>query len=304
MPDWNQVRLFIRLSRPVFLLGGFLLYGLGASMLSFLGRPINVAQYVLGQALVTATQLMAHYLNEYYDAPDDELDQARSPFTGGSGALGPEGLPRRTALYAAAGCVLICGTLASVALANGMMPSVAWIILGISFLGSFFYSSPPLRLITSGFGEISTSIIVAGLTPAFAFSLQTGDLHRLLLMSTTPLVALHFAMMIAFEFVDYAGDIRVEKRTLTVRLGWETAMSVHNAAILFAVLSFVVAFLSGLPRRVAFGSLIALPLAAAQIWQMDRIRRGFAPRWRLLTLNALGLFGLTTYLELIGYILS
>jgi 1,4-dihydroxy-2-naphthoate octaprenyltransferase len=304
MPDWAQVRLFFRLSRPIFLLGGFLLYGLGASMLTFLGKPVDVPRYLLGQALVTTTQLMAHYLNEYYDAPRTREDQPRTPFTGGSGALGPDGLPQRTALYAAAGCVLICGTLASIALANGMMPPVAWIILGISFLASFFYSSPPLRLITSGFGEFSTSVVVAGLTPAFAFSIQTGDLHRLLLMSTTPLIALHFAMMIVFEFVDYASDLRVEKRTLTVRLGWEMAMNVHNFAILFAVLSFLVAFWSGLPRRVAFGSLIALPLAAAQILQMDRIRRGFAPRWRLLVLTALGLFGLTAYLELIGYILS
>jgi 1,4-dihydroxy-2-naphthoate octaprenyltransferase len=304
MPDWTQVRLFIRLSRPFFLLGGFLLYGLGASMVTYLGKPVSAGQYVLGQALVTFTQLMAHYLNEYYDAPADEEGQSRTPFTGGSGALGEGGLPRRTALYAAAACVLVCGTLASIALANGTLPTVAWAILGIGFLASFFYSSPPLHLVTSGFGEFSTSVVVAGLVPAFAFSIQTGDLHRLLIMSTTPLIALHFAMMIAFEFVDYASDVRKEKRTLTVRLGWETAMNVHNFAILFAVLSFVVAFLSGLPRRVAFGSLIGLPLAVAQIWQMDRIRRGFAPRWRLLSITALGLFGMTAYLELIGYILS
>jgi 1,4-dihydroxy-2-naphthoate octaprenyltransferase len=123
-------------------------------------------------------------------------------------------------------------------------------------------------------------------------------------MSTTPLVALHFAMMIAFEFPDYASDARQEKRTLMVRLGWEMAMRLHNFAILFAIASFVIAFLSGMPRRVVLGSLIALPLAAAQIWQMDRIRRGFAPRWNLLTLNALGLFALTAYLELIGFVLS
>lgn len=296
--------MFVRLSRPLFLMGGLLLYGLGASMLSYLGRPIDITRYVLGQALVTFTQLMAHYLNEYYDAPGDEDNPSRTPFSGGSGVLGPGGLPRRAALYAAAVCVLINGTLISVALAAGVLPALAWIIFVISFLLAFSYSSPPLRLIGSGFGEILTSIVVAGLLPAFAFAVQTGELHRLLLMSTTPLVAIHFAMIIAFEFPDYASDARQEKRTIMVRLGWEMAMRLHNFALLFAIASFVIAFLSGMPHRVVLGSLIALPLAAAQIWQMDRIRRGFAPRWNLLTMNALGLFALTAYLEMIGFVLS
>ncbi len=37
---------------------------------------------------------------------------------------------------------------------------------------------------------------------------------------------------------------------------------------------------------------------------MERIRRGFPARYRILTLNAVGLFGLTAYLVLIGYLLS
>jgi len=146
--------------------------------------------------------------------------------------------------------------------------------------------------------------VMAGLIPTFCFALQTGELHRLLLMTTTPLVALHFATMIALELPNYASNIKWDKRTLMVRLGWVTAMRLHDLAILFAIVSFTVASFNGLPRRVTIGALIALPLAAAQIWQMDRIRRGYPARWRTLTNGALGLFGLTAYLELIGYLLS
>ena len=148
------------------------------------------------------------------------------------------------------------------------------------------------------------SLVIAGLIPTFCFALQTGELHRLLVMSTTPLVALHFATMIALELPDYASNIKWDKRTLMIRLGWATAMKLHDLAILFAVASFTVAFFNGLPRRVTIGVLIALPLAAAQIWQMDRIRRGYPARYRTLINVALSLFGLTTYLELIGYLLS
>jgi hypothetical protein len=55
---------------------------------------------------------------------------------------------------------------------------------------------------------------------------------------------------------------------------------------------------------VALGALMAAPLGLAQIWQMRRIRMGFAPRWTTLTVSGLVLFALTAYLELAGYLLS
>jgi 1,4-dihydroxy-2-naphthoate octaprenyltransferase len=300
----RELRLFVRLSRPIFLVGGALLYGLGAAIASYLGRTIDATLYIAGQVLITSLQLMAHFLNEYYDAASDADNDQRTWFSGGSGALGPDGLPKQVALYAAVVSLVIAATLASVLLFRGVVPLAAWLVLGMIFLGAFFYSSPPVRLITSGYGELSTSLLVAGLLPTFAFTLQTGELHRLLLMSTTPLVALHFAMMLTFELPDYASDLKNDKRTLMVRIGWATAMRLHDIAILFATLTFAIAFLYGLPRRVGFGALIALPLALAQIWQMDRLRRGFPARWRTQTLGAIGLFALSSYLVLTGYLLS
>jgi 1,4-dihydroxy-2-naphthoate octaprenyltransferase len=300
----REVMIFIRLSRPLFLLGGALLFGLGASIASFLGKPIDATLYLFGQGMVTGLQLMAHFLHAYYQPRKDQVNEQQTPISGRSGVLGPHGLPRQTVLYASIASLLLTGTLVSISVAGGRIPLAAWLILILGFLGAFFYSIPPVRLMTSGYGELTTSLLVAGLVPTFAFSLQTGDVHRLLLMSTTPLVALHFSMMIALELPDYASDLKLDRQNITVRLGWSTAMRLHDFAILFAILGFGVAYFNGLPRRVVFGALIALPLAAAQIWQISRIRRGFPTRWRTLTSSALGLFGLMVYLELIGYILS
>jgi 1,4-dihydroxy-2-naphthoate octaprenyltransferase len=111
-------------------------------------------------------------------------------------------------------------------------------------------------------------------------------------------------MMITFELPDYATDLKYNKRTLMVRLGWQTAMRMHDIAILFAVLSFFVAYANGLPWRVSLGALIVLPLAVAQIWQMGRIQRGQPPQWNTLTWSALLLFGMTAYLEWMGYLFS
>ncbi len=295
---------FIRLSRPHFLVGGFLLYGLGASIASYLGQPIDRGLYVVGQLMVTAIQLSTHYLNEFYDGGADRANPNRTWMNGGSGELGEDGLPRKTALYGAIVSLSILAIVASMLLIRGGIPLLAWLCLVLGFLGAYMYNAPPLRLISSGYGELAASIIVAGIVPALAFSLQTGELHRLLLMSTTPLIALHFAMVLVFELPDYATDLKYGKRTLMVRLGWQAGMRIHDYAIFFAVLSYILAVFAGLPLRVALGGLIALPLALAQIWHMGRIREGYPPRWQLFTFSATGLFGLTAYLQMLGYLLS
>lgn len=300
----RDLRLFLRLSRPHFLIGGVLLFALGASIAHYLRYPISLRVYVLGQGMVLLIQLMAQYLNEYYDAPDDLENAQRSFLTGGSGALGPDGLPRRTALYAAAGCLTLAATLGSILLVHERISLTSWLILLLSLGMAYFYSAPPLRLVSSGYGELTTSVLVAGLVPAFAFSLLTGGLNRLLVLSSAPLVALHFAMLMAFSLNDYAADSRSGKRTLMIRLGWSTGMRLHDLCLALAALAFLVSALDGLPRRVAIGALIALPLGLAQVWQMARIRAGLKPQWRALTVNAVSLFLLTAYLETVGYILS
>lgn len=295
---------FIRLSRPHFLLGGLLLFALGAAIANYLGVKISLGRYLLGQGFVSSIQLMAHYLNEYYDGPVDNLNENRTPFNAGSGALGPGGLPRSSSFYAAVIALTLAGTLAGVMLLIGNVSLMAWIFALLGFLGALAYSAPPLRLSVSGYGELITSLVVSGFVPSFSFSLFSDDIHRFILMSTAPLIALHFAMMLAFELPDYASDVKYEKTTLMVRLGWQSGMRMHDYAILFGVLSFAVAYLNGLPGRVGIGALIVLPLALAQIWQMNRIRRGFPPNWRFFTLGALLLFGLSAYFITLGFILS
>jgi 1,4-dihydroxy-2-naphthoate octaprenyltransferase len=137
---------------------------------------------------------------------------------------------------------------------------------------------------------------VANLVPAFAFLLQTGELHRLLAMATFPLTLLHLAMMLAFEFPDYATDSRLGKRTLLVRMGWQRAVVLNNLLILGAYLTLGLAVVFGLPFYIALPSLLTLPLGLLQIWQMRRIAEGARPNWTALTLTGIALFSIVAYL--------
>ncbi len=298
----HPLRTLLRQSKPLALLGGIMLYALGASVLRYLGRPVDAGLYLQGQGLVTALQLAAHFLLACF-APPKPSPPAEAPSHNGREA--EKTLPISTPTFRAAiTCLAFVGTVASLLLMQGRLPLTATIVLAMGTLLAVFYGAPPLRLASSGYGEVLAAVVVAGLLPTFAFALQTGDLHRLLLMATAPLMALYFALAIALELPSYAADLKHGERTLMVRIGWERAMRLHDAALALAALFVLLAYLNGFPRRVVLGALIAAPLALAQAWQMARIRQGYPPRWQLLRYGAVALFGLTLYLELVGFFLS
>lgn len=294
----NPVSLFLRLSRPVFLLGGILQYALGLGIAVYLGITLDGSLAVIGLFLVLTMQLSMHYLNEYYDAPLDQYNQNRTLLTGGSGVLGNEQgkLDRSVAQYAAAVMLTASAILAFYLLRSEALSPVSGIVLVLAFLGAFFYSVPPVRLSGTGYGELTTSIIVANLVPIFAFLLQTGEAHRLLAMATFPLTFLHMAMFVVFSLPDYGVDMKYRKSNLTVRMGWQNAMTFHNIFVLsaYAVLGLATTF--GLPSSIALPAFFPLALGLLQIWYLRRIAAGIKPNWRALTLSAAILFASTSYL--------
>jgi 1,4-dihydroxy-2-naphthoate octaprenyltransferase len=292
----DAVVLFIRLTRPLFLLGAVLLYALGAGIAHYLGAIFNWGLFGMGLIWVLLLQLSAHLLNEYYDAPFDEENENRTPFSGGSGAIGPGKLPRRTALIAALGTLTVLTSLTVLILAQWRVPVLSILIMGFAFLGAFFYSVPPVALSRSGYGELTTSFLVAFLLPGYAFSLQTGEFHRLVAMTGFPLVTLHLAMMVSFEFPDYFNDVKHGKRTLLVRLGWQNGILLHNILILTTFLLLGLALSFRMPLFVGLPAFLALPLALLQIWQYRRISSGLKPNWTALTLNGLASFAAMAYL--------
>lgn len=290
------IRLFIRLTRPHFLIGGFLFYALGAGIAHFLGVTINWTTYLLGQFWGTLLQLSVHFLNEYFDASGDVDNPNRTSLTGGSGSLGPGKLPRATAFWSAVSCLVVVASL-TVLIIREVHPNVSIVFfMVLIFLGAFFYAVPPVRLESTGYGELTTAILIANLVPGFAFLLQTRELHRLLPMSTFPLTFLGLATLLAFELPDYGTDLKHNKRTLMVRIGWQAGMNLHNFLILFSYLLLGLAVVLGLPSNIAWPAFLSLPVGLLQIWLMNRIAAGTKPNWFALTVTAGASFILMAYL--------
>jgi len=289
---------FLRLGRPLFLGGGFILYALGAGLAALAGHAIDPPRYALGQAVVTAFQLMTHYANDYFDFEADRANSTPTRWSGGSRVLPNAELPRGVALIAA--LVLAgLGALAGAALWRAAGDRVGVVALVMALL-AWAYSAPPLRLCATGLGELDTAVVVTGLVPLLGFLIQAPDLVGLRLVAlaaATPFL-LQIAMLLAIEFPDAAGDAATGKRTLVVRLGAERAAQLHVALTALAYLWLPVAIALGLPARIAWLASLPAPIA---VWRILRIaeHRDPAAHERLTTFAVL-LLVLTASAELIA----
>jgi 1,4-dihydroxy-2-naphthoate octaprenyltransferase len=297
----NSVLLFIKLSRPLFVFAGILLYALGVGIAKYLGFVINWELYIFGQVWVSVLQLSTLYFNEYFTASEDQANTNRTPFSRGSGTFEQGQLQPHVALVAGLICITFLVSITILLISKFELTPLTYFIMLLAFGGLFFYSLPPISLDKTGYGELTTTIIIAFLLPLYSFSLQTTTVYRLIIFTAFPLTLVHLSMMLAFEFPDYSNALKTDKRTLLVRLGWENGIYFHNILILAAYLLFLVGLFSGIPKFVVWNAYISLPIAVFQIWQMVRIKKGGKPNWTALTINAAMTFGVLVYFLTFAY---
>jgi 1,4-dihydroxy-2-naphthoate octaprenyltransferase len=248
---------FLRLSRLKFLAGGLVGGALGGAVAAYETGSFAWAPFLLAQATVVAFHLMTHYANDYYDRAAD-LRAARTPFSGGSGALVDGSLPPWVGLAAALACAAL-GTAGCIALAlRGLAPAAA--LGGAIGILAWAYSAPPVRLLARGLGEIDCALVVAILVPLCTFASQSVALTPLALAITLPGGAAMFAMMLAVEYPDVRVDRATGKRNLIVRLGERAAAPLVVAACAAIYAGLALALLAGAPPALAILELLTLPL--------------------------------------------
>jgi 1,4-dihydroxy-2-naphthoate polyprenyltransferase len=293
----------LRMGRPHFLIGGLLLHSLGVAMAQSSGAPLKLPALIWGQLAITCIQLMTHYCNDYFDLPADLANPTPTHWSGGSRVL-PNGLLAPRVALRVAIALAMCGLGAALVLAL-IVRTGAWTLpLLMLALGlAWAYSAPPLRLHSRGLGELTTALLVAGMTPLVGFYLQTSRLG-LPLLGVIPLCCLQFAMLLTIEFPDRVGDAAVGKRTLVVRLGAAGAARLLILVVLaaYAVLPLLVGL--GLPARVAASVATSAPVAAWQGWRVWRGAWADVACWNSLGFWAIALLMGTATAELLAFLLG
>lgn len=270
----------LRLGRPLFLVGGFILYGLGVVIALYQGFALHLPALLWGQVVVTSIQLMTHYANDYFDLAADLANETSTYWTGGSRVL-PEGrLSPRVALVAALlfAAVALGGAVILVfAVRTGPLTLP---LLALALFLAWEYSAPPLQLHSRGLGEATVALLVPVLVPLVGYYLQAGRIRPLPLLATFPLACFQFVMLLAIEFPDAAGDAAAGKDTLVVRLGGARAARLLRALLLLPFLTLPLVVAAGLPWPVSLGlAVFSTPLAAWLLWRLHQEAWSAAVGW-------------------------
>jgi 1,4-dihydroxy-2-naphthoate polyprenyltransferase len=298
----RQLIYLIRLGRPLFLAGGFVLHGLGVLMALSIGETLNLQALLWGQIAITTIQLMTHYSNDYFDLAADAANPTPTRWSGGSRILAEGLLPGRTGLLAAL-LWLAAAAIAILWLALIVRPGpLALPLLLLAAALGWSYSSPPLGLNNRGLGEITGAVLITGLTPIVGFYLQAGRLELLPFLAVFPLACLQFCMLLVINYPDAAGDMSVGKRTLLAVLGPRAALRLYLAILLLAYLSLPVLVVLGLPAAVALAVLAVSPIALGQGWRMARGAWADPAQWDSLGFWSIGLLMATAAAEGLGFL--
>lgn len=197
---------------------------------------------------VTLIMLTTYYAGEYWDIHEDQLSglQASTPFSGGSQVIQRGLLPRSKALWASILCMIA-------ALSIGLLLHIHYLtgvwtlpmgLLGL--VGGFFYSTPPIRWVSRGVGELWIAVCYGWLPLVSAYYLQHNLPPILIHWIALPIAITIFNVILLNEFPDYSADFHTGKRNLVVRLGQSRAAKLYIVlnvgswvAVIFTVINGV-----------------------------------------------------------------
>ncbi|HMQ32222.1 MAG TPA: prenyltransferase [Chloroflexaceae bacterium] len=262
---------FAALGRPLHLAGPAIFYGLGLAAAHHAGAPAGWGVAAAGLLTVAAAQLMNHYSNDFYDLAADVANSTPTRWSGGSRVLVDGRLPPAAALWAARGCGALALALAAATATAAPAPWASLALLLFAIALAWVYSGPPLFLHRRGLGEVTGALLVPGLTALVGYQLQAGAVGPLALLAAAPLCLFQFAMLVAVNVPDAAGDAAVGKRTLVVLLGVPWAARLFVGALALAYLALPLAALAGLPWPAALAPLAAAPIG---LWLAARVAGG------------------------------
>ena len=225
---------------------------------------------------VVLVMLATYYAGEYWDYAEDSIAARLGPsrFAGGSRVLQRGLLPRHAALW---------GSLVSLLLAIGVavilqlgcrtgMWTIPFAVLGL--LGGFFYSTRPVRWVSTGFGELWIAFCYGWLPVAVGYYLQVGEIAPLVHWLAVPIGLTIFNVILLNEFPDYPADVATGKANLAVRLGRERASFIYGFASLGSWVAMLLSLGHGVPTRALW---FYLPILALSLILALLVVRG---RWQ------------------------
>jgi 1,4-dihydroxy-2-naphthoate octaprenyltransferase len=247
----------VRLSRPHMFVAGALLYAIGVALASSTGVHVDLALAVVGLVAVFFGQISGQIANDYWDRVGDARSK-RTFFSGGSGVLLKGLLTPETAFKGALfSCAIAVFLGFGIQLWFGTGILTVPIIL-IGTVGGWLYSAEPVRLVSTGLGEVIVTGVVSFSPIMAGFYMQTGTLSSGVLIACIMLAVFLFPVFLGVEFPDYYADKGSGKMNLLVRLGLRSTAKLYTMTMFLpyvVLLAFVLEELVGRSALIIFATL-------------------------------------------------
>ncbi len=198
--------------------GGILAFTLGALLGMANGAAFNPVYFVLFYATVFFGDLSTHYSNDYFDVQQDKFIERKTVFSGKKILVTNPNMLHRTKKLSIA-LLSISLALAALAVILKIAPiELLLIMMGANFLG-WFYSAPPLRLVSRGLGEVAISLAVGFAVPAAGYLSVNGHLDSGYSFFFLPFVLYALMLALSLEAPDIDSDRSGNKKTFGAAYG-------------------------------------------------------------------------------------
>jgi 1,4-dihydroxy-2-naphthoate octaprenyltransferase len=292
---------YLKALRVPFLAGSIIPVVVGAALALTVNR-FSIWLLVICVAGIAALHLGANLLNDYFDdRGSDPVNVRITPFSGGSRVIQNGDVSPRTVLAMALFCFAV-GLGVGIWLVWSGRPLV--IPIGLLGLGAAWaYSTPPLQLMSRGWGEVAIFFAFGPLVTLGTYYVMSGSLSWPAFAIGAPQGFFIAAVIWINQFPDYEADCKTNKKNLVVRLGPALSRYLYCAIMLtgFICVLFLVQGV-GFSRLILI-SFIAFPLtfkAMRILWGEYLSHTGIIPA-QALTIQTLIAHGL---LLAIGIILG
>ncbi|TRO54924.1 prenyltransferase [Candidatus Bathyarchaeota archaeon] len=217
MSSSNAIKL-LKIIRVHIVAGGVLAFSLGALLALASGGSFNPALVVSAYGVVLLGDLSSHYSNDYFDVEVDRHIKQKKIFAGSAILVNHPNL--RSFSKAISIALLVCANVLalSIFLFLGAPIEIFIVIAGASLVG-WFYSAPPLRLSSRGFGELAVACVTGFAIPGLGYLAVRGQFDPLFFYLAVPFVMYGLMLSLSLEAPDAEIDQKGGKRNFVVRKG-------------------------------------------------------------------------------------
>ena len=274
--DFNAHNLIniIKLGRPQYLAGNFLLFTMGALLAVILGSVFVSSKFILGYSILFTAHLSVHYSNDYFDFEVDHLTNP-SAISGGSGVLVKNPELKEFSKWFAVLIMFISISLAAVFTVIFNYPISFFLFLLFGNLLAWFYTAPPIKLVYRKLGEVANIIAVIIFLGTGYFALR-GTLDLPFIVFAIPVIFFQIIFINSFEIPTMEGDKLGNKITWIVLKGREFGFKLNVICGVLATISFIIIpFTAIFPSELNFQVLVSISLISLLVGIVTLIKKPF-----------------------------